>query len=86
MYATADRLHYIAEGTSSKYVEHFLPQSEDPPENCLVLTRWDKYNLLLSRIKEGYGKLDPKELQAAIRQPVAHPSNLHNVIFFSFNS
>lgn len=81
VYATADQLHFIPEGKPSKYVEHFLSESENPPEDCLILTRWDQYNLLLSRVKNDYGKIGVKELQEAIRQPVAHSSNLHNVIF-----
>lgn len=81
VYATSGQLHFILEGTTSKYIENYISDSENPPKDCLILTRGDKYDLLLSRIKNDYGTIGVQELQMAILAPVTNSSNLHNVIF-----
>lgn len=86
-YATAERLAYISPGSSYSYP--FCSQSNgdqnttthQQPENCIVLTRWSHFDILKERLSKSYGNMTVEDLQNAIKQPVAHPSNLHNAIF-----
>jgi len=80
VHVTADQLHFIPEGIASQFFYEHPTPSENPPEDCLVLTGWDHYDKLLSCIKADYGKIGLSELQTAIRH-VALSSNLHNAIF-----
>jgi hypothetical protein len=57
------------------------PASCQQPKDCLVLIRWDNFPLLSDRLNASYGQIGLTELQEAIKEPIAHPSNLHNAIF-----
>lgn len=52
-----------------------------PPEDTLMVSRWDNFYLLKDRLLNHFGKLNPESLQEIIMQPIAHQSNLHNAIF-----
>lgn len=83
-YATADRLDFIAPGTSYNFLTDqkiSLYPEHQQPEDCIVITRWDHYDLLMERLIKNYGNIAVHELQAIIKRPVAHASNLHNAIF-----
>ena len=82
VYATASDLKYILPG--SAYSIPLMSNDEtthQQPADSIVITRWDKYEILVDRIKEMFGKITVKDLQEIIKEPVAHPSNLHNAIF-----
>ncbi len=54
------------------------------PPHCLVLTGFphpQRYPLLIQRLLDSYGRIDAKQLQQLIKQPVAMTANLHNAIF-----
>ncbi|HSX38749.1 MAG TPA: C45 family peptidase [Chlamydiales bacterium] len=80
VYATADQLHVIPEGAASQFFQAQPAPLKNPPQDCLILTRWDHHDTLLSSIEADYGKMNVPKIQEAIRQ-IAHPSNLHNAIF-----
>jgi isopenicillin-N N-acyltransferase like protein len=94
-YATAKDLVFIYPGTTY-FLPPTLPCSQQTPtanecrampalytqpEDTLVLTRGTHFSLLVERLKNSFGRITPSDLKEAIKQPVAHPSNLHNVIF-----
>lgn len=54
------------------------------PPHCLVMTGFphpQRYPVLVQRLLDCYGRIDAKNLQQVIKQPVALPANLHNAIF-----
>ncbi len=52
-----------------------------PPEDILMVSRWDNFYLLKERLLKDFGSINLESLQEAIKQPIAHQSNLHNAIF-----
>jgi len=53
----------------------------EQPEDILMISRWDNFSLLKDRLLHDYGNIGLQSLQEVIKQPIAHPSNLHNAIF-----
>lgn len=54
------------------------------PPHCLVMTGFphpQRYPILVQRLLDCYGRIEVKDLQQVIKQPVAMPTNLHNAIF-----
>ncbi|CUI16659.1 conserved hypothetical protein [Candidatus Protochlamydia naegleriophila] len=52
--------------------------------DCVVLTGFShpqRYPVLMERLEKVYGYIKPKDLEEAIKAPVARPTNLHNAIF-----
>jgi isopenicillin-N N-acyltransferase-like protein len=94
-YATPDFLSFFHPGESyCKYPPlpntfdiPFISESKEsievfyPPEDTLMVCRWDNFYLLKDRLLNYFGGINPTSLQEAIKQPIAHPSNLHNAIF-----
>jgi isopenicillin-N N-acyltransferase-like protein len=77
VYSTSEHLQYIEPGT-----QYALPiGTYQQPADSIVLTRNQRYTTLIERLMLSYGKIDVLNLQAAIQEPVADCSNLHNAIF-----
>ncbi len=51
------------------------------PEDCLILSGYDRYQHFVDRLMPRYGKVDEHALMEMIRQPVAMSENLHCAIF-----
>lgn len=85
VYATPCELDFITSQDtfilSCDFYEDWDPSECPKLDDCLIITRQDKYFPLLSRLTESYGKIGIPELQSAIRRPVAQETNLHNAIF-----
>ncbi len=56
-------------------------QLTQPIDDTLLLSGKGRYEKLVDRVKENYGRIDEKKLVEIIKTPVAMRSNLHNVIF-----
>lgn len=74
---TFDRPLLTPEGDISIGKETFFEQ----PKDILIISRGDHYELLKERLFKNYGKIGLQDLKEAIKQPIAHKSNLHNAIF-----
>jgi isopenicillin-N N-acyltransferase-like protein len=85
VYATAQQLAYISPGTayslSSAQNGCHNQRTYQQPEASIVLTRGEQYQLLSERLMAQYGHITINDLIEAIKQPVAHTTNLHNAIF-----
>lgn len=84
VYATADKLNFINPGSTYNFLSNSKNESNPEhkqPQDCIILTRWDHYDLLKERLMKNYGQIGLSELQEAIKRPVAHAFNLHNAIF-----
>jgi hypothetical protein len=75
VYALPDRIEFVGPGEAHR----LLP---DPLRDCVLLSAGDRYECLVKRAREGFGRIDD---QAAIRlmdKGVAMSgANLHNVLF-----
>ncbi len=52
--------------------------------DCVVLTGYshpERYPILMERLEKAYGHIKLKDLEDAVKAPVARPTNLHNAIF-----
>lgn len=74
---TFERPLLTPEGNMSVGKETFFEQ----PKDILIISRGDHYDLLKERLLRNYGNIGLLDLKEAIRQPIAHKSNLHNAIF-----
>lgn len=52
-----------------------------PVKDCALLSAGDRYNELVRRVKEKYGKITPETALHLMDRGVAMRSNLHNVLF-----
>lgn len=52
-----------------------------PVEDTVLISGPGRYEKLVERVREGYGKITRDELIEIIKRPVAMKSNLHNVVF-----
>ena len=52
-----------------------------PLEDTVLISGPGRYEELVKRVKEGYGKISRNDLIEIIKRPVAMKSNLHSVIF-----
>lgn len=91
-YTTPDVLKYIAPGgTYETSILHNTFESvptgpvlsviHEPPKDMLIIVRDNHYDLLKDRLMALYGSIKLEDLQAVIKQPIAHQANLHNAIF-----
>ena len=53
----------------------------EQPKDILMISRGDHYELLKERLLTNYGHINLEDLKEAIKQPIAHKTNLHNAIF-----
>ena len=72
--ATPDTFRVIHAGEA---VER-LPEAID---DAVLMSAGARYQHLVKRIREHYGRIDARKLFEIVRRPVAGKSNLHNVIF-----
>jgi hypothetical protein len=56
-------------------------QLNQPVDDAVLLSGKGRYEELVKRVRDGYGKIDRDGLIEIIKRPVAMRSNLHNVIF-----
>lgn len=52
-----------------------------PIEDAVLMSAGDRYQKLVERVKENYGKIDAEKAIHLMDRPVAMKSNLHNVLF-----
>jgi len=57
------------------------PLLPEPVEDAVLLSSGDRYQLLVKRVRELYGRIGADEMQRIISRKVAMKSNLHNAIF-----
>ncbi len=57
------------------------PMLPDAYEDVVYVSAGERAKHLSARIRENYGKIDPRTMMEMIRRPVAMKSNLHNAIF-----
>jgi hypothetical protein len=58
-----------------------VPLLPEPVEDAVLLSSGDRYQLLVKRVRELYGRIGADEMQRIITRKVAMKSNLHNAIF-----
>lgn len=89
VYATDKILNYIYPGSAypsltsqkSSPVEGQAITYNQQPEDTIALTADACYPLLLERLSKSYGSISVADLQQVIKNPIGHPTNLHNAIF-----
>lgn len=79
VYASWERLEIIRPGEAHR----LLPK---PVPDCVLLSAGKRYNLLVERVRSGYGKIDVEAAVEIIKHPVAMKSNLHNAIMLPEDS
>jgi hypothetical protein len=57
------------------------PQLTKPIKDTVLLSAGDRYEKLVERVKENYGKLDAEGARALMERPVAMKSNIHSALF-----
>jgi len=72
--ATPEKLEVVRSGQAVE----LLPEAV---ENAVLLSAGSRYQNLVKRVRESYGKIDARKLLEIIKRPVAMRSNLHNAVF-----
>ncbi|MFM1802599.1 MAG: hypothetical protein RJA81_1951 [Planctomycetota bacterium] len=74
MEAGADRFQTVEMGQTHELLPHSV-------KDAVLLSAGDRYELLVSRVKELHGQIDAAGAISLMSRPVAMKSNLHNVLF-----
>jgi len=74
MHCTADEMMVLEPGGQHKELPHV-------PEDTVLVSGFDRAEVLSRRIQAHYGRIDAKRLIEIIKRPVAMGSNLHNAVF-----
>jgi len=74
LHCTPEKLVSVLPGQSH-------PQLPTPIADTVLLSAGGRYRELVQRVKEGYGRIDPKAALELMKRPVAMRSNLHCVLF-----
>ncbi len=72
--ATPDKFEVVLPGTSHPRLPH-------PVADTVLLSAGDRYEKLVERAKEGYGKFDAERARDLMKRPVCMTSNIHSVLF-----
>jgi hypothetical protein len=57
------------------------PQLPHPIGDAVLLSAGDRYEKLVERVKEGYGKFNAEKARDLMKRPVCMTSNIHSVLF-----
>lgn len=57
------------------------PQLPHPIKDAVLMSAGSRYEKLVERVQEGYGKLDADGARDLMKRPVAMKSNIHSVLF-----
>jgi len=72
--ATPDSFEVVLPGTAHPRLPH-------PVQDTVLLSAGDRYEKLVERVKENYGKLDAERSRDLMKRPVCMNSNIHSVLF-----
>jgi hypothetical protein len=74
MEASADAVQVVQMGEAHPLLPHAVPDT-------VLLSAGERYDLLVERVKGGYGRFDAEAAIRLMDRPVAMQSNLHSVLF-----
>ena len=74
LYCTADKMEVLEPGRQHERLPHV-------PEDTVMISGFDRAEVLSRRIQQSYGRIDAARLVEIIKRPVAMNSNLHNAVF-----
>lgn len=72
--ATPDKFDTVWPGQAHERLPH-------PVKDAVLLSAGERYEKLVERVKEGFGKLDEEEARDLMKRPVCMNSNIHSVLF-----